>query len=148
MKSGGLSCRQTNSGSELARVRPVDHLGHFIEAQEFAMPIRIALATAIALTATSAIAGPCTQRLADLEKSITAQQEGAGPALANPTITGSTASTSQGQSSGVNVTGQSQGANQAMQMIQQAKQMDQQGKEAECMDMATKISSMAPPSTK
>jgi hypothetical protein len=48
----------------------------------------------------------------------------------------------------VNVTAQSQGHNQAMQMIQQAKQLDQQGKEAECMDMAGRISAMAPPATK
>ncbi len=94
-------------------------------------------------------AGPCTQRLADLEKSITAKQEGAGPAVEAPATTGTTtqgAPASQGQ--GANVTAQSQGRNQAMQMIQQAKQLDQQGKEAECMDMATKIGAMAPPATK
>jgi hypothetical protein len=88
------------------------------------------------------LAGPCTQRLADLEKSITAKQEGGGPALNTPATTGSTAqgaSSAQGQ--GANVTAESQGPNQAMQMIQQ-------GKEAECMDMATKISSMAPPAIK
>jgi hypothetical protein len=116
------------------------------------MLTRTVLGTTFALVlTTSGIAGPCTQRLADLEKSITAKQEGAGPALANPTTTGTTAptsSSSEGQPSGTNVTAQSQSANQAMQMIQQAKQLDQQGKEAECMDMVTKISLMAPPATK
>jgi hypothetical protein len=114
------------------------------------MVSRIVLGTTLALTfAGPVFAGPCTQRLADLEKSITAKQEGGGPALNTPATTGSTAqgaSSAQGQ--GANVTAQSQGANQAMQMIQQAKQLDQQGKESECMDMATKISSMAPPAIK
>ena len=95
------------------------------------------------------LAGPGTQRLAELEKSISARQEGAGPALDAPATTGSAA---QGSSSapgqGVNVTAQSQGHNQAMQMIQQAKQLDQQGKEAECMDMAGKAQAMAPPAIK
>jgi cytolysin (calcineurin-like family phosphatase) len=111
---------------------------------------RVTLGTAFAVILVSpGFAGPCTQRLADLEKSISARQEGAGPALDAPTTTGSAAqgsTPSQGQ--GVNVTGQSQGHNQAMQMIQQAKQLDQQGKEAECMDMAGKIGAMAPPATK
>jgi len=35
-----------------------------------------------------------------------------------------------------------------MQMLQQAKQLDQQGKEAECMQMATQVSSMVPQHTK
>ncbi|MBB4041331.1 hypothetical protein GGR34_003001 [Microvirga flocculans] len=96
-----------------------------------------------------AFAGPCTQRLADLEKSISAKQEGGGPALDTPSTTGATAqSATSAQGQGANVTAQSQGYNQAMQMIQQAKQLDQQGKEAECMDMAAKIGAMAPPATK
>jgi hypothetical protein len=106
---------------------------------------RIALGSALAFVlAGSGLAGPCTQQLADLEKSVTAQHEGGGPPLANPTTTGSAGQTS----SGVNVTTQSQGANQAMQMIQQAKQLDQQGKEAECMEMAKKASTIAPPAIK
>jgi hypothetical protein len=112
------------------------------------MGSRIVFSSMLALAlAGPAFAGPCTQRLADLEKSITAQQEGAGPTLANPTTTGSTAAT-QDQPSSTNVPAQSQGSSQAMQMIQQAKQLDQQGKEAECMDMATRIGAMAPPAVK
>lgn len=114
------------------------------------MVSKIVLGTALAFVLVGpGIAGPCTQRLADLEKSILAKQEGAGPALDAPATTGSTGSemsASPGQ--GVNVTAQSQSRNEAMQMIQQAKQLDQQGKEAECMDMAAKIGAMAPPDTK
>lgn len=114
------------------------------------MVSKIILGAALAAVFVSpGIAGPCTQRLADLEKSISAKQEGAGPALDPSAATGSTGSTttpSAGQ--GVNVTAQAQGNSGAMQMIQQAKQLDQQGKEAECMDMATKIGAMAPPTTK
>jgi hypothetical protein len=105
---------------------------------------KMILGTAFALIlATPGFAGPCTQRLADLEKSITAKQEGAGPAL-DPSAT--TGSSTPGQ--GVNVTAQSQGQTRAMEMIQQAKQLDQQGKEAECMNMANQIGAMAPPATK
>lgn len=113
------------------------------------MVSKIVLGTALAFVLVGpAIAGPCTQRLADLEKSILAKQEGAGPAL-DPSATGSTGSeTSASPGQGVNVTAQSQSSNEAMQMIQQAKQLDQQGKEAECMDMAAKVGAMAPPDTK
>ena len=95
---------------------------------------RIFLGSTLALILVSpGFAGPCTERLAELEKSVTAAQEGAGPAItgATPTTTGTPAV-----------------ANQNMQMIQQAKQLDAQGKEAECMDMVKKISTTAPPATK
>jgi len=105
---------------------------------------KILLGTALVLVLSSpSLAGPCTERLAALEKSFLAKQEGGGPAV-DPTAT--TGTTTPGQ--GVNVTARSQGDNQAMQMIQQAKQLDQQGKEAECMDMAAKVGAMAPPATK
>jgi hypothetical protein len=106
------------------------------------------LGTAFAFVlASPGLAGPCTQRLADLEKSVTAKQEGAGPTLDPSATTGSsTPSAAPGQ--GVNVTAQSQGQTRAMEMIQQAKQLDQQGKEAECMNMANQIGAMAPPATK
>jgi hypothetical protein len=114
--------------------------------QEFDMVTRIVLGTAFALVLVSpGFAGPCTQRLADLEKSVTAKQEGGGPALSAPSTTGSTVQTpSSAQGQGVDITAQSRDSNQAMQMIQQAKQLDQQGKEAECMDMVGKINSMTP----
>ncbi len=114
------------------------------------MVSRIILGTTLAFVLISpSLAGPCTQRLAELEKSISARQEGAGPALDASATTGSAAQTSSSASGqGTNVTAQSQGHNQAMQMIQQAKQFDQQGKEAECMDMAGKVQAMAPPAVK
>jgi hypothetical protein len=77
------------------------------------------------------LAGPCTQRITELEKSITAPQEGAGPAMSTPTTTAAPAQ-----------------PNQNMQMVQQAKELDKQGKEAECMNMVNKISSTAPSATK
>ncbi|WP_262029339.1 hypothetical protein [Microvirga sp. Mcv34] len=108
---------------------------------------RIILGTILAfLFASPGIAGPCTQRIADLEKSVSARQEGAGPTLDTPATTGSAVQGS--PPSGQATTVQNQSNNQTMQMIQQAKQLDQQGKEAECMDMATRIGAMAPPATK
>lgn len=110
------------------------------------MVSRLALSSAFVLAlAAPALAGPCTQRLAELEKSLTAHQEGAGPTLAQPSATGSV---SQGQTSGTNVTAQSQQPNEALRMVQEAKQLDQQGKEADCMAMVPKIESMTPALTK
>jgi hypothetical protein len=119
-----------------------------LRSQEIDMVSKIFLGTAFAfILTTPGFAGPCTQRLADLEKSVTARQEGAGPALDAPATTGSsTPSAAPGQ--GANVTAQSQGHTRAIEMIQQAKQLDQQGKEAECMNMANQIGAMAPPATK
>jgi hypothetical protein len=108
---------------------------------------RIILGTAFAVILVSpGFAGPCTQRLTDLEKSISARQEGAGPALDAPATTGSAVQgLTPGQGQGANITGQSQGHNQAMQMIQQAKQLDQQGKEAECMEAVREANRLAGP---
>ena len=107
----------------------------------------ILLAAIAVLGASPGLAGPCTQQIAELEKATSAKHEGAGPALANPSTTGSTApAASPGGQSGAPAT--DQGATQAMQMLQQAKQLDQQGKEAECMDLTRRVGAMAPPSTK
>src|SRR5688572_17064 len=50
---------------------------------------RLVLGATLMLAATPGLAGPCTQRIAELEKSIVAKHEGAGPALAAPSTTGS-----------------------------------------------------------
>jgi hypothetical protein len=101
--------------------------------------------TMVLILASPAVAGPCTQRIADLGKAITAKHEGAGPALANtPATTGSTGQTS----SGTAVKAEATSDNQAMQLLQQAKELDQQGKEDECMQMVKRIEGMAPAGTK
>ena len=95
--------------------------------------------------ATPVFAGPCTERIAELEKSLTAKHEGAGPALSAPATTGSTQqqSGSPGATSSASAA-VSQGDNQAMQMLQQAKQLDQQSNERGCMEMVTRIGPMVP----
>ncbi len=101
--------------------------------------------TMVLILASPALAGPCTQRITDLGKAITAKHEGAGPALANtPATTGSTGQTS----SGTAVKAEATSDNQAMQLLQQAKELDQQGKEDECMQMVKRIEGMAPAGTK
>jgi hypothetical protein len=114
------------------------------------MGVRIVLSSVIGLSLVGPVlAGPCTQRLADLEKSITAKQEGGGPALGNSTPAGSSGpAASSSQEPPKVAAAQSPADNNAMQMLQQAKELDRQGKEAECMQMATKIGGMAPPATK
>jgi hypothetical protein len=103
---------------------------------------RCVLVSAFVLVSASPVfAGPCSERLAELEKSITAQQEGAGPALEPPAATGSTSSMPA-------ATPQTQKATQAMQMLQEAKQLDQQGKEAECMQRVSQIEGMVPAKAK
>jgi hypothetical protein len=83
-------------------------------------------------------AGPCTDKIAEVEKSITAKHEGAGPTLSGPTTTGS----------GGPVPATDHGATQAMQMLQQAKEMDRQGKEQDCMQIVTSITATVPTGTK
>ncbi|HLM41297.1 MAG TPA: hypothetical protein VK434_17105 [Microvirga sp.] len=99
----------------------------------------------LAILVSPAVAGPCTQQIADLEKSVTATQEGSGPALTTPSTTGSTSQpAAPAHNNPATSPSQTSGANQAMQMLQQAKQLDQQGKEAECMQVVTQVSSMVP----
>jgi hypothetical protein len=100
---------------------------------------RIALGTILAVAVTPGWAGPCTDRIAVIEKSVIAKHEGAGPTLSPPSTTGSTQQTAPAMSNPDNET---------MQLLQQAKQLDQQGKESECMAMATKIEALAPAQTK
>ena len=95
----------------------------------------------VLVSASPVLAGPCSERLAELEKSITAQQEGGGPALEPPAATGSTTSVPA-------ATPQTQKANQALQMLHEAKQLDQQGKEAECMQRVSQIEGMIPAKAK
>lgn len=115
--------------------------------------VRLLTGSAVALCLVSPVmAGPCTQKIADLEKSISAKQEGAGPTLTAPATTSSTTSGSSStqkveQPSGTG-TVQTQGSSEAMNMLKQAKEFDQQGKEAECMQITARVSSMAPPATK
>ena len=110
------------------------------------MTMRVIIIAAALSLPTAALAGPCTARIAELEKSITAKQEGSGPALApSASTTGSTATAS--GSSGppaANVTAESRSANAAMENLQQAKRLDQEGKEAECMQLLTQAGAAAP----
>jgi hypothetical protein len=109
----------------------------------------LVIGSTIAFLASPVLAGPCTQRIADLEKAVTARQEGSGPALSVPSTTGSTAqATAPSQSQPATSPSQTEGANRAMQMLQQAKQLDQQGKEAECMEITTRVGGMVPEQTK
>ena len=105
----------------------------------------LVIGSTLAFLASPAIAGPCTQRIADLEKAVSAKQEGSGPALSTPATTGTTAQpTASAQNQPATSPSQTAGANRAMQMLQEAKQLDQQGKEAECMQITTQVSSMVP----
>jgi hypothetical protein len=127
---------------EQVRAEPVDFGGL---AQEGIMFRPIIFGLVLAFLVSPAVAGPCSQRIADLEKSVTATQEGSGPALTTPSTTGSTSQpATSAQNNPATSPSQTSGANQAMQMLQQAKQLDQQGKEAECMQVTTQVSSMVP----
>jgi hypothetical protein len=113
---------------------------------------RIVLSSALLLLVTPpALAGPCTQRIAELEKSMAANQAGPGSAPASPDTTGSThpgTSSAAAPQLGRNVAAQNQGSSEAMQLLQQAKQLDEQGKEQECMQHVTRVSGMVPAQTK
>ncbi len=102
------------------------------------------IGSAVAFLVTPALAGPCTQRIVELEQAITATQEGAGPALASPSATGSTAQPSPSPVQNQPATSGTQmaGANQMMNVLQEAKQLDQQGRQAECMTVANRLSAL------
>jgi hypothetical protein len=79
------------------------------------------------------LAGPCAQRIADLERTFgVAMQEGA-PAP------GTDASTP--------AKGATQDANEGMALLKQAKELDSQGKEQECMAVVAKVSTTKAPLT-
>ncbi len=115
---------------------------------------RIVFGSALALgLALPASAGPCTQRIAELEKSYTAQSEGSGPTLAPPATTGSTEASGRGPAGdGAPAPAMSDRmarANQAMQALQQAKELDRQGREDDCMQAVSRVEATTPaPRTK
>ncbi len=111
------------------------------------MKTRLILIAATLWLPTAAAAGPCSDRIAELEKSITAKQEGSGPSLSPSASTSGTASGSSGPAP-ANVAAESQSANAAMQDLQRAKRLDSEGKEAECMQLVTQIGSALPAQAK
>ena len=143
--SGNFADQEPPTGrqvSEQAGVEPVS-LGSL--PQERIMFRPVIFGSILILLVSPAVAGPCTQRIADLERSVTATQEGSGPALTTPSTAGSTSQpASSNQNNPATSPSQTSGANHSMQMLHQAKQLDQQGKEAECMQMVTQVSSMVP----
>ena len=117
----------------------------------------ILTAASMLVAAAPAFAGACTDQIAELEKTITAEYEGAEPAR-----TGS----AQGQTSPAVPTGegvrtpsrsagsepaqdgsqrakldpaQRQPATQAMEALNRAKELDRQGNEAECMKVLSEV---------
>src|SRR5215203_24816 len=108
------------------------------------MKTRLILIAATLWLPTAAAAGPCSDRIADLEKSITAKQEGSGPSLSPSASTTGTAS----GPAPANVAAESRSANAAMQDLQRAKRLDSEGKEAECMQLATQVGSALPTQAK
>ena len=93
-----------------------------------------------------ALAGPCTERVAQLEKAVSAKFEGAGPALAG-SVQGSSAPVAgagggSGQTAGQSL--QSGDENKAMNLLNQAKKLDKDGKEGECMQIVSQVETMVP----
>jgi hypothetical protein len=89
-----------------------------------------ALAATLGLMAAPVVAGPCSEMIVDMEKSITAKHEGATA----PPVAPSTDPSQPASAPAV-----SQTDTDAMQMLQQAKQADEQGKESQCMAIISKI---------
>jgi hypothetical protein len=102
--------------------------------------ITISVPVLLLLTSGPVFAGQCSQSIAEVEKAITAKQEGSGPTLSKSTSTTDTSS----KTSGSDVTEQSRRDTTALTQLQQAKELDQQGKEAECLQAIGKISGNTP----
>ena len=97
-----------------------------------------AIGIAIALISAPAHAGPCTDRIAELEKAITAQHEGGGPAIqGNPATSDSTGSAAARQAD-----------SRIMQDLNQAKAYDQEGKLEDCTRALQRAEAAARPVTK
>jgi hypothetical protein len=85
-----------------------------------------------------ALAGPCTQRIADLERTIEVDTtEGSKPAATDATAPAKPA----------NVTAASKQSSEGLDMLKQAKELDKQGKEQECMDIVAKVATTKAPLT-
>ena len=104
------------------------------------------------LVAGPTLAGPCTDRIAQVEKAVTARFEGSGPALTGsvqssmtspgtqPTTTGSAGAPSSGAPDGSTARSlQSQDESQAVNRLHQAKLLDKAGQESECMQVVSDV---------
>ena len=114
------------------------------------MTLRFPLAFAAGcLLSGPALAGPCTDRITQVEKMVTARFEGSGPALAGSVQSSTTTPGAQPGGSGAASSAQpdgttarslqSQDESQAMNRLQQAKLHDQAGREGECMQVVSEI---------
>ena len=83
-----------------------------------------------------------------MEKSVTAQSEGAGPVLAPPATTGSTEASPGGAAGGgapaPAMSDRMARANQAMQALQAAKELDRKGQESACMEAVSRVEATTP----
>lgn len=101
---------------------------------------RITVGLALTLAcASTAFAGPCTTRIADLERTIEASTA-EGVAKAGAAGSGTTKAPA-------SVTTQDKTSSEGINMLQQAKELDKQGKEAECMDIVAKVATTKAPLT-
>ena len=99
---------------------------------------RSILGIALALLFTGpALAGPCSERIADLERTIEVKAGEGAPTSPAPDAAKPPA----------NVTAQNKGGNEGMEMLKQAKDLDKQGKESECMEIVAKVATSKAPLT-
>jgi hypothetical protein len=118
----------------------------------------VILAAASTLVAIGpAYAGPCTDQIAELEKTITSKYEGAEPARTGSAqgqtsaavpaggaarVPSESAGSQQAQSGSQQAKldpGQREPATQAMNALNRAKELDRQGNEAECMKVLSEV---------
>lgn len=81
---------------------------------------------------TPAIAGPCTQRIADLERSMEVSTGEGTPKTA-------TADSASAATKSAATTAQAKDTSEGMDMLKEAKELDGQGKEKECMDVVGNV---------
>ena len=79
--------------------------------------------------ASPALAGPCSERIADLERSIEVKAGEGAQASTAPDM----------EKPPANATVQNKGLTEGMAMLKQARELDKQGKERECMDIVAKV---------
>jgi hypothetical protein len=125
----------------------------YIDLRRSIMSKLVITASLLALSCGPAMAGPCGQQIAELEKALLAKHEGAGTALSEAprTESGAAIATPTAGSAGTSSSAlgtQSGTDNQDLKQLQTAKELDAKGQEAEFMKAVGSVENTAMGSAK
>src|SRR4051812_11094825 len=125
-------------------MKPPQRQRGYIDLRRSLMSKLVITASLLALSCGPALAGPCGQQIAELEKALLARHEGAGTILAEAprSESGAASGTQAATARGGNPAGtgnEAGGDNQALNQLQAAKELDAKGQEADCMKAVSAV---------